>query len=107
MWRYLVGDSYLLTRKFNSIVAGTLPQLPTGCDPFYPISRSTESSVMRFLPTLPTRDDIKPYLAGKEAWVLPKEESALAPDHVWTNADLDPVAPAGRTWTTMDFFMCG
>lgn len=63
---------------------------------------------MRLIPslTVPIKAEIKPYFTSKEAWVLPKEESALAPEGVWTNADLDPVPPSGQTWTTMDFFMC-
>lgn len=63
---------------------------------------------MRFVPkiVLASKADVKSYLTSTEAWVLPKEESALAPEGVWTNADLDPVPPSGRTWTTFDFFTC-
>ncbi|ETN42390.1 uncharacterized protein HMPREF1541_01544 [Cyphellophora europaea CBS 101466] len=32
-------------------------------------------------------------------WVLPKQTSSVAPPHVWSNADMDPVPPERRTWT--------
>lgn len=34
-----------------------------------------------------------------KAWELPKQKSALAPDHVWTNEDMDPVKFEDQTWT--------
>lgn len=32
-------------------------------------------------------------------WQLPKQSSALAPDHIWTNEDMDPVKIEDQTWT--------
>lgn len=32
------------------------------------------------------------------SWRLPKQSSSIAPPHVWTNADMDPVPPERRTW---------
>lgn len=34
-----------------------------------------------------------------KAWELPKQKSALAPEHVWTNEDMDPVKIENQTWT--------
>jgi len=34
-----------------------------------------------------------------KAWKLPKQKSALAPEHVWTNSDMDPVKIEDQTWT--------
>jgi NCS1 family nucleobase:cation symporter-1 len=70
--------------------------------------------------------------ASKEGWVLPKEESCIAPGEVWSNkgeyvldgswwwwqsgttqlsgrslitsADMDPSPPEYRTWTSWTFF---
>lgn len=36
-------------------------------------------------------------------WVLPKQTSSVAPPHVWSNADMDPVPPERRTWTAWVF----
>ncbi|KAH7028930.1 permease for cytosine/purines, uracil, thiamine, allantoin-domain-containing protein [Microdochium trichocladiopsis] len=32
------------------------------------------------------------------SWKLPKPTSTLAPAHVWSNADMDPVPPEKQTW---------
>ncbi|KAL1412115.1 hypothetical protein Q8F55_003114 [Vanrija albida] len=40
----------------------------------------------------------------KRDWALPKEESCIAPDNVWSNKDMDPSPPEHRTWTTWTFF---
>lgn len=58
---------------------------------------------------VPSKDQIKSHIYSKEtikarctslkAWELPKQESALAPPDVWTNADMDPVPPQFQTWT--------
>ena len=32
------------------------------------------------------------------SWKLPKQPSSIAPPHVWTNVDMDPVPPERRTW---------
>ncbi|OQD84995.1 hypothetical protein PENANT_c011G09405 [Penicillium antarcticum] len=36
-------------------------------------------------------------------WALPKQESSIAPPHVWSNADQDPVPPEKWTWTGWTF----
>ncbi|KAJ5184731.1 NCS1 allantoate transporter [Penicillium cf. griseofulvum] len=36
-------------------------------------------------------------------WALPKKESSIAPQHVWSNADQDPVPPEKWTWTGWTF----
>lgn len=42
----------------------------------------------------------------KASLVLPKEDSCIAPDGVWTNKDMDPSPPEHRTWTSWTFFSC-
>lgn len=37
-------------------------------------------------------------LTQPSSWKLPKQSSSIAPAHVWTNADMDPVPPERRTW---------
>ena len=39
---------------------------------------------------LPSGKTIKKRCTSVKAWELPKQESALAPDYVWTNSDMDP-----------------
>lgn len=48
---------------------------------------------------LPSKDTIRARCTCLAAWELPKEPSALAPDTVWTNKDMDPVAPEDQTWS--------
>ncbi|QKX64800.1 uncharacterized protein TRUGW13939_11976 [Talaromyces rugulosus] len=36
-------------------------------------------------------------------WALPKQPSSIAPEHVWSNADQDPVPPEKWTWTGWTF----
>lgn len=48
---------------------------------------------------IPTKQQLKERATTVKAWQLPKQESALAPSHVWTNADMDPVKPENQTWT--------
>ena len=58
---------------------------------------------------VPSKEQITSHLYSKETvvaratslkgWELPKQESALAPPEVWTNADMDPVPPQYQTWT--------
>ena len=62
--------------------------------------------MVKFVPTkeqvkshLYSRDTIKARCTSFKAWELPKQESALAPPDVWTNADMDPVPPQFQTWT--------
>ncbi|WVF70647.1 hypothetical protein IAT40_005440 [Kwoniella sp. CBS 6097] len=38
------------------------------------------------------------------AWVLPKEDSCIAPSHVWSNKDMDPSPVEHRLWTAWTFF---
>ncbi|OBZ72482.1 hypothetical protein A0H81_08039 [Grifola frondosa] len=37
------------------------------------------------------------------AWVLEPEPSTFAPSSRWSNKDMDPVPPKGRTWTTFNY----
>lgn len=39
------------------------------------------------------------------SWALPKQSSSIAPEHVWSNADQDPVSPEKRTWDGFSFVM--
>jgi NCS1 family nucleobase:cation symporter-1 len=39
----------------------------------------------------------------RKDWALPKQESSVAPPHVWSNADQDPVPPEKWTWTGWTF----
>jgi NCS1 family nucleobase:cation symporter-1 len=48
---------------------------------------------------IPTKQQLKERCTTTSAWELPKQKSALAPDHVWTNEDMDPVKPENQTWT--------
>lgn len=45
----------------------------------------------------PNKQQIKERGMSVKAWQFPKQKSALAPDHVWTNADMDPVPIASQT----------
>ena len=53
-------------------------------------------NMSRFIPSGAT---IKARCTTIKAWEIPKQESALAPDYVWTNKDMDPVPPEDQTWT--------
>jgi nucleobase:cation symporter-1, NCS1 family len=48
---------------------------------------------------VPSKQTIKERCTSIKAWELPKQDSALAPDYVWTNKDMDPVPPEDQTWT--------
>ena len=48
---------------------------------------------------LPSKETVKARCTTAKAWQLPKQDSALAPPDVWTNADMDPVKPEHQTWT--------
>lgn len=50
-------------------------------------------------PRLPSRQQIKDRFTKLSAWELPKQTSAIAPKHVWTNKDMDPVPYEDQTWT--------
>ncbi|CAD6448259.1 cc93cd0c-e188-46c6-8af0-6f289de46d4f [Sclerotinia trifoliorum] len=51
------------------------------------------------IPYIPTGKQIKERCTSVKAWQLPKQKSALAPEHVWTNKDMDPVKREDQTWT--------
>lgn len=53
-------------------------------------------TTMRYIPT---KEQFKARTTSMKAWRLPKQKSALAPDHVWTNEDMDPVKIENQTWT--------
>ncbi|PMD12562.1 hypothetical protein NA56DRAFT_712965 [Hyaloscypha hepaticicola] len=48
---------------------------------------------------VPSKKQVRERLTSAEAWELPKQKSALAPPHVWTNEDMDPVKIENQTWT--------
>jgi nucleobase:cation symporter-1, NCS1 family len=48
---------------------------------------------------VPSKKTIKERATSVKAWELPKQTSALAPEYVWTNADMDPTPPEQQTWT--------
>ncbi|EHL01731.1 putative Uncharacterized permease [Glarea lozoyensis 74030] len=48
---------------------------------------------------IPSGQTVKRRFASLSSWQLEKQKSALAPDHVWTNEDMDPVKPENQTWT--------
>ncbi|KAG9848047.1 uridine permease-like protein Fui1, partial [Aureobasidium melanogenum] len=56
--------------------------------------------VMNFSPEaiLPSKETIRKRFTSLEAWALPKQESTIAPEHVWTNKDMDPVPISEQTW---------
>lgn len=45
------------------------------------------------------RSNVSNRCTSLSAWELPKQESALAPESVWTNKDMDPVQPEEQTWS--------
>jgi NCS1 family nucleobase:cation symporter-1 len=42
-------------------------------------------------------------LTKPSSWLLPKQNSSIAPLDVWTNADMEPVPPERRTWGSSAF----
>lgn len=42
---------------------------------------------------------VKHRLTSLSSWELPKQSSTLAPPHVWSNSDMDPVRPEHQTWS--------
>lgn len=48
---------------------------------------------------VPTKQQLRARCTTISAWQLPKQRSALAPEHVWTNEDMDPVKPENQTWS--------
>jgi cytosine/uracil/thiamine/allantoin permease len=62
--------------------------------------------ITSFVPTgqqvrehIPTARQVKDRFTTVSAWQLPKQRSALAPEYVWTNEDMDPVPVENQTWT--------
>ncbi|KAI6091568.1 permease for cytosine/purines, uracil, thiamine, allantoin-domain-containing protein [Hypoxylon rubiginosum] len=51
---------------------------------------------MRFLPS---KQRLVAKCTSLSAWELPKEPSALAPEYVFSNRDMDPVGPEDQTWS--------
>ncbi|KAH0263139.1 uridine permease-like protein Fui1, partial [Aureobasidium melanogenum] len=47
---------------------------------------------------LPSKETVRKRFTTLEAWALPKQESTIAPEHVWTNKDMDPVPISDQTW---------
>lgn len=45
------------------------------------------------------KEKIKDRATNLSSWKIPKQTSALAPAHVWTNADMDPIKPEFQTWS--------
>lgn len=48
---------------------------------------------------IPSKATLKQRCTSLQSWQLPKQPSALAPDNVWTNKDMDPSPPQDQTWT--------
>lgn len=49
------------------------------------------------------KTNMRQYLT-RSYWLLPREESCIAPDGVWSNKDMDPTPIEYRTWTGWTFF---
>ncbi|WVQ82454.1 hypothetical protein IAT38_004583 [Cryptococcus sp. DSM 104549] len=47
---------------------------------------------------------LKHRVTSREAWVLPKEDSCIAPDEIWSNKDMDPSPMEHRRWGSWTFF---
>ena len=60
------------------------------------MAKMRQLTSMAYVPSL---QQIKERTTSVKAWELPKQKSALAPDHVWTNEDMDPVTVENQTWT--------
>lgn len=48
---------------------------------------------------LPSKQTAKERCTSLSSWALPKQESNIAPDYVWTNKDMDPVPLEDQTWS--------
>lgn len=48
---------------------------------------------------IPSKGTVKERLTSASAWELPMQTSALAPEGIRTNEDMDPVKPENQTWT--------
>ncbi|KAG9249058.1 permease for cytosine/purines, uracil, thiamine, allantoin-domain-containing protein [Calycina marina] len=49
--------------------------------------------------SVPKNQQLKSRMTSIKAWELQKQKSTLAPDHVWTNEDMDPVPIKNQTWS--------
>ncbi|WWC58880.1 uncharacterized protein I303_101425 [Kwoniella dejecticola CBS 10117] len=49
-------------------------------------------------------ETLKKRTVSPSSWVLPKEESCIAPENVWSNKDMDPAPEEHRRWTGWTFF---
>ncbi|KAK5117169.1 hypothetical protein LTR85_008937 [Meristemomyces frigidus] len=61
--------------------------------PFGPRIKAAASSY------IPSKQTLKARCTTISAWELPRHDSSLAPDYVFTNKDMDPVPPEDQTWT--------
>jgi NCS1 family nucleobase:cation symporter-1 len=48
---------------------------------------------------VPSQQTLKARLTTVRAWELPKQSSALGPEDVWTNSDMDPTPVEMQTWS--------
>lgn len=55
--------------------------------------------VLKSMRYMPSKQQLRARCTTVSAWQLPKQTSAVAPDYVWTNEDMDPVKPENRTWS--------
>ncbi|ORY34302.1 permease for cytosine/purines, uracil, thiamine, allantoin-domain-containing protein [Naematelia encephala] len=56
-------------------------------------------------PSFPTAT-LRQRATSVAAWQLPKEDSCIAPEDVWSNKDMDPAPLEYRRWTSWTFFTC-
>ncbi|KUI55743.1 hypothetical protein VP1G_03144 [Cytospora mali] len=54
---------------------------------------------MQFKKPSINKEGVKRRFTSAHAWELPRESSAIAPDYVRTNRDMDPTPPSDQTWT--------
>lgn len=47
----------------------------------------------------PTRELLRARCTTVSAWQLPKQRSAVGPEYVWTNEDMDPIKLENQTWS--------
>jgi hypothetical protein len=101
-------SSYLLSGTHKYILSLLLPRLlalPTSHPaPFQleVLKVEPEAGKMKKLTEMyyvPTKQQLKERCTSVKAWELPKQKSALAPPHIWTNEDMDPVKIENQTWT--------
>ena len=64
---------------------------------------STEDFGAGLKSLIPSRATIKERCTSVRSWELPKQDSALAPDYVWTNKDMDPVPPEDQVSDSLTF----